>query len=624
MLVWVQAKGENSTIEAAWRPAGGAFSAPVKLSSPSVSHNYFPVIAMDPRGDATAAWLSWHPSPNVVEAASRPAGGTFGEPTTLSSVGGEADAPPLVVMDPQGDAKVAWVLYNGVLGLPEVASRPAGGAFGKSVKLTEENLDVVSPAIAMDPQGDTAIAWAASVYEGIFSRPTMIEIATQPAGASLGAPIRFPLGKADQPAVAMDSRGDITVVWSHYTTGHVTIEASTRTASSEGFETPVVLSQSPVSEAEEYEIQPKVAMDAAGDTTVVWRGAGAGVKVATREAGGSFAAPIELDSPNLFGDLPMVAMDDRGDGTVVWGGRGEAGNFPLASTMPAGGAFGATAFLSNATDLLNSGPVPVNVALDSRGDAVSAWTSTDGTKDVYHVAGYQASGPQLEALQAPTEGQVGAALAFSVSPLSVWSTVASTTWSWGDSSPDTSGTGVTHMYGVPGTYQITVSATDALGNVTNTTRTVTIKPIPGGPPPNPPEPPPRPKLMVPPAVVSAFTPLFATRASNNSSTLGLLVEIAAVRGARNGDTIVVRCVAGCQRTLRETVHVRRHHNAHGAIVITPPLVLRRSTRIEIELLERGHIARYVQYRFVRTRRGVIAYVTRKGCLSPTGQRRACT
>jgi hypothetical protein len=123
--------------------------------------------------------------------------------------------------------------------------------------------------------------------------------------------------------------------------------------------------------------------------------------------------------------------------------------------------------------------------------------------------------------------------------------------------------------------------------------------------------------------VSAFTPLFATRASTGGSTLGLLVAITEVGGARRGDTIVVRCIAGCQHTLHETRHVRRHNNAHGTIAITPPLVLHRSTRIEIDLLERGHIARYVQYRFVRTRRGVIAYITHTGCLSSAGRRGTC-
>jgi hypothetical protein len=127
----------------------------------------------------------------------------------------------------------------------------------------------------------------------------------------------------------------------------------------------------------------------------------------------------------------------------------------------------------------------------------------------------------------------------------------------------------------------------------------------------------------PEAVASVFTPLFETQASGGGGQLGLLVGIAAVTGARNGDTIVVRCTAGCSHPLREIVHVRKHHDAHGTIAISPPLALRGTTRLEIELMAPKHITRFVQYRFGRTGRGVIAHVLRKGCLSASGRPGTC-
>jgi PKD domain len=627
LLVWVQNSGTSSVIEAAWRPAGGAFNAPVRLSPPSVKA-FSPTVAMDEQGDATVAWQSYYNPAHVVEVAWRPAGGVFS--TLAKPLGGEESEDPVVAMDSRGDATVAWVLFNGVFGIVEAASRPAGGTFGKPVELSAYEMNAKELAIAMDPQDDTAIAWILNKSLPKSEPPYLVQIATRYAGAGFGAPTEFHLDHDYFPAVAMDSRGDATVVWGREDQGSETetIEASTRTAVSGGFEAPVVIAKHS-STLETSEVAHEVAMNAAGDTTVAWGSRRSVVGVATRPAGGSFNQAVELSSPNLYGGLPAVAMDDRGDSVVVWAGTGEAGSFPLGSTAQAGGMFGAPVFLSNAGDLTKPeiGLVqPVSVAMDAQGDAVSAWMSSNGTKDILQVAGYQATGPELEALQAPTEGQSGAALAFSVSPLSVWSTIASTTWSWGDGSPDTSGTSVTHMFDAPGTYQVSVSATDALGNVTDATSAITIQASPPTiqiPPIILPVPPPQRKTKIPQAIVSAFTPLFATRASNGGSTLGLLVGIAAVRGARDGDTILVRCIAGCQRPLREIVHVRRHHNARGAITISPPLLLHRATRIEIELLARGHVARFVQYRFSRTPRGVIAQIARKGCLSSTGRPRVC-
>jgi hypothetical protein len=630
VLVWVQQNGETSSVDAAWRPPGGTFSTPVTLSPPGLKV-YSPVVAMDPEGDATIAWISGTGDLHLaVEVALRPAGGVFSTATELPNRNYVSD--PLVMMDAKGGSTVAWVSDNGGFDEIEAASSPAGGVFDTPTTVSNYSFgSSTNPAIAMDPEGDTTLVWS---QDEPIKKLSLIQMATQPVNANFGPATGFPLS-ASSPAVAMDSRGDTTVVW----TGHVaeppadTIETSTRTALGREFETPTILSRMPSPSEETTPIQPKVAMDAAGDTTVTWASP-EGVRVATQSAGGPFGKPIELvRNPLVTESSPTVAMNDRGDGTVVWAQTGvdDSSNFLLGSTETPGGTFGAPTFISRGGALLTPEHFssPITVAMDAQGDAVTAWVSTNSEKDFVQVAGYQAGGPQLEALQAPTEGQAGAPLAFSASPLSVWSTVVSTTWSWGDGSPDTSGTGVTHVFNAPGTYQVSVSATDALGNTTNATRTIIIhapltlnlNPTLTNNPKTSPTPP-KSKLKAKEAVVSVFTPLFATRASTGGSSLGLLVGIPAVKGARAGDTIVVRCTAGCQRPVRMTIHVRKHH-ARDALTISPPLSVYRTTRIEIELLAPGHVARFVQYQFVRTGNTLIAHPTHRGCLSPAGRPRSC-
>jgi hypothetical protein len=637
MLVWVQDSGAGRVVDAAWRPAGGAFGTPVSLSSESEASA--PVVAMDPRGDATVAWVEGAQDASVVQAAWRPAGGVFTPATTLSEQGYGASS-PVVAMDSKGDATVAWVWNNA--GFDEVfaASRPVGGAFEahRSLSLFSfGNADM--PAVAMDSEGDTTVAWKDYAGEPVAEYPSLMQMATQPLGAGFAPPTGFSL-EASYPAVAMDSHGDTTVVWTRKENATNIIEASTRIGLNSSFETPVVLASSP-SEENEIAIHPKVAMDAAGDTTVAWALHG-GMRMETRPAGGSFGKVIELLKSSIYSEsLPEIALDSRGDGMVVWWETTPfQGSNSLGSAMLAGGTFGVPAYLPMAS--ANPPSSPASLAMDSQGDAVSASVSSDDEKDDVQVAGYQAGGPWLEALQTPTKGVAGATLAFSVSPLSVWSTVASTTWSWGDGSPEASGTSVTHVFSAPGTYHVEVSATDALGNVTSATRTITIQAPPVIQPETQIQPEthsqpeahgqsethiqstkqtPRITVPVPKTAVSSFTPLFATRASTGGDTLGLLVGIPTVKGARKGDTIVVRCLAGCKRPLHEIVHVREHRNT--AITVSPPLAVLQNTRIEIELLAPEHLARFVLYDFVRTSRGLIAQTAHKGCLSTAGRTQRC-
>jgi PKD repeat protein len=64
-------------------------------------------------------------------------------------------------------------------------------------------------------------------------------------------------------------------------------------------------------------------------------------------------------------------------------------------------------------------------------------------------------------------------LSFSVSPLDVWSSLALTTWSFGDAAT-AEGVTVSHAYSNPGVYQVGVTSTDAVGNSASSTAKVTV------------------------------------------------------------------------------------------------------------------------------------------------------
>jgi hypothetical protein len=114
------------------------------------------------------------------------------------------------------------------------------------------------------------------------------------------------------------------------------------------------------------------------------------------------------------------------------------------------------------------------LAIDAQGNAVAAWEIGYGyEKGIVQAAGCDAAGPLMDELSIPSTGTVGQPLSFSVSPLDVWSARSATDWAFGDGA-SANGTSLSHTYATPGTYTVTVTSADVLGNATSASGTVVI------------------------------------------------------------------------------------------------------------------------------------------------------
>jgi hypothetical protein len=161
---------------------------------------------------------------------------------------------------------------------------------------------------------------------------------------------------------------------------------------------------------------PQVAVDRGGDAVAVWKGydgADDVIETASRPAGGSWQAPVDLSAAGRNAFAPQVAFDPGGDAVAVW--ENETDHIGEAARRPAGGSWQAPVDLSAGQDAFAP-----QVAVDPGGDAVAVWESYDGGY-IAQAAAYDATGPQLRSLSIPAAGTVGQSLAFSVSPLDVWS-----------------------------------------------------------------------------------------------------------------------------------------------------------------------------------------------------------
>jgi hypothetical protein len=621
LVVWCQSVGIGEAIFAAWRSAGGTFGAPFEVS-PTGDFSFSPTVSMSPDGEAVIAWLSHeaysYEGQGEVEAVLRSPAGELGQTVKLGNKLGEGTGIAATVGD-DGSAMIVWLIHDaGGNSYIEAGSLSSDGNFteGVLVSPTSPHLTTTMPIIAVNTSGTKAVVWSAAeaTADGHPTSSYFTQVAHGSGDDVFSSILDIPI---EDGAVAIKANGDLVFAWSRAGV----VETATLPAGGEAIETPTILTNLNARSEGVLDTNPVVTADALGEGLITWL---SGTQPLAATFGENVGASRAIANPNAVASALVSAMNAQGDSMTMWVGEGgDHEGIPVVEGVarPAGGRF------ESPRQLVTFGSViaPLHVALDADGDAASVWMNSSGSHDSVQVAGYQAGGPRLEALQVPAEGRAGTGLPFSVEPLSVWSTVTSTTWSWGDGTADTVGDDVSHTYDKPGVYAISVSAHDALGNVASASRTVTVSEAGAKVPVL--EQPSHQRVLRPPAralrSAPQFIPLFGTQVASRGAVLGLLIEMAEVRGADAGDTLVVRCVAGCVRPLTQAVLVGRPRKSRGRLVLKHPLTIRRLTRIEVDLRTPGRVTRFVRYRFARETRGLIAHATRRGCLSATAQAESC-
>ncbi len=464
-VVWERSNGTNTIVQEATRSAGavaaagtliGSFSAPVDLSAAGQNAND-PQVAVDPAGDAVVVWERSNGSNTIVQAATRTAGGSFSTPVDLSASGQNALAPQ-VALDQAGDIVVVWERSNGTNKIVQEATRTFGRPFSSPVDLSAPGQDAVEPQVAVDHTGDAVVVWERSNGSN-----TIIQGTSRPDHGSFSTPVDLSAAgqNAGDPKVAMDAVGDTTVVWDRSDGSNSIVQELTRPRSGSN-SIPVSLS-----EPGQNAGSPEVAVNPAGDQVIVWvrfDGSNPIVQGTGRPAGGTFTAAADLSTAGQTATTPQVAIDPGGDSIALW----DHDNTVAFANRSAGRSFSAQADITN-------GGFP-QVAMDQAGDAVGVWGNSDGSNLLVDAAGFDFAGPQLRGLAIPTSGAVGVPVSFVVSPLDVF-TGSATGWIFGDgktASGDT--TRVSHTYKSPGKFEVTVSSTDFVGNTSTASGAITIAP----------------------------------------------------------------------------------------------------------------------------------------------------
>jgi hypothetical protein len=167
---------------------------------------------------------------------------------------------------------------------------------------------------------------------------------------------------------------------------------------------------------------------------------------------------------------PEVVVDEAGVATVVWVTTSSVSSTLLARSRPAGGAWGPTASVGPAhASIFANG----SIGADRSGNLVVAWEGP-GTHTVARLVALDGAGPGLDVPGLPARVYAGRSAALSVPPpTDAWSQVSQVSWSFGDGGSAT-GLAARHTWRKRGSYRVTVTATDAVGNATSTSGAVQV------------------------------------------------------------------------------------------------------------------------------------------------------
>lgn len=311
-VVWSRSNGANTIVQVATRPPGGSFGPPIDLSEPG-GDALSAEIAAASDGTVGVVWRRKFPSNFIVQAAIRPPGGEFSNPDSLSGGGSQSGTGAQIAFAPDGTATVIWSKSNGSNEIVQATTRPSGGSFLTPVNLSEPGQSALEPQIGTAPDGTATVVWYR--FDG---GNNIVQAATRPPGSSFGPPVDISeLGEnSDAPQIAIGPDGEATVIWEFSCCPDQIIHASIRPSGGQ-FGPPLDLSGNGGEDN-----SAKIAYSPDGTVTVVWSrnptGLPSFVQAATRPPGATFGEPVDLSASGQDAGLPQIAAGPDGQATAVW------------------------------------------------------------------------------------------------------------------------------------------------------------------------------------------------------------------------------------------------------------------------------------------------------------------
>lgn len=439
VVEWAALQGSNITTSplaylASYRAAGAStWGAPTTIATDStqvsgISYRLVPAIS----ADGTAAAGVQHDDPTIGAGGYRddvavvPSGGAWGAATQISPT--STDSPGLALaFDGSGDLTAAFqvTMGNGRHYLADTRRPASSGVWGSLESLTnsgDATSDAGSPALAVAADGDAVVAFQYVHHAAPNTLDTTVATRHGAAG-TWTAPLDVTPGGASSGPLAVGVSA----------TGQAYIE---------------------------YQLQ---ASSSTGDCVGI-----------VRLAIGSASPQTDCLVTNLDSYRGGLALLGN-DAYFAWTGNvpgDNSGPYAIQASRWVDGAAQPDA----ATDLDSPGSNSLQALVPDQDGSIAAFWSNSSTN--MRAAAYDAGGPNLSSATVPASAVTGQAVAMSASFVDLWSGVSGqASWNFGDGSTAT-GASVSHTYRTAGTYTVTVSAVDGLGNQTTSTYSITVSAAP--------------------------------------------------------------------------------------------------------------------------------------------------
>jgi hypothetical protein len=288
-----------------------------------------------------------------------------------------------VTVDAAGNATAVWSRSNGANYIVQARRIAADGILGATRDLSAPGQSAFEPDAAGDAAGNTVVVWDRS-----DGTNTIIQARRIDADGTLGPIHDLSAGgqSAFAPRIAIDATGKATAVWRRSNGTNTIIQA--RRIGADG----TLGATQDLSAPGQQAFNPRVALDAAGNATAVWyRNNGANTIAQARRiaADGTLGATQDLSAPGQDAFDADVAVDPAGNATAVWGRFNGTNSVLQGRRIAPGGSLGPTEDLSASGQSIS---FEHGVAVDPAGNATPIWSRFDGSNDIVQVRRFGANG----------------------------------------------------------------------------------------------------------------------------------------------------------------------------------------------------------------------------------------
>lgn len=466
--VWSQSNGTVQNVWACKFAVEEGWSEPVLIES-SDSNAETPEIVIDNGGNATAIWRQYNTSIIKYELwYNRYQAGTgWGNPLLLTTNSSSHANTPDMEMDSEGNIFLLWEQSS--FPLSDIYSMIYEEGIGWGIPTLIEYNDTAlssSPVVAVDANGNAIAAWKQSIFPSWtiwanrYEKGDGWDSATQ-----IG-----PLAANGLPVLGADGAGNAICVWHHMNASKYEIWTNSYNVSS-GWGTASILAADPT-----YDLgDPDIAVDENGNAIVVWNSWGGynavwakyydietGWSSATLLAALAYSPKAAIDHDGNA--IALFLLDDAGNYAHLWAIRYDA---DIGWGIP---------------NLISANPLgdvgsDMKIAFDGMGNAIAVWKQRDGS--IFNIWTNRYSVPDTEPpfliISSPTDNAIVSEQVVTVTgttepgvTLNVNGVLAAV---WEDGSFSL---GISLLVG---NNTITAIATDAAGNPTTRSLTITYNPI---------------------------------------------------------------------------------------------------------------------------------------------------